>query len=119
MIKVEEGYCEEPIERKEKIEDEQITVKEELRDEDYNLETKIEIVDDTVFKAESADLSEFLKGPTDDFVLELQKETEVKKEEITEEDPLSDTNNLMEQDPLEVVIKQERIENKDQTIKEP
>ena len=58
--------------KKEKIkEDEQITVKEEINNEDSNL-------DEIVFK------------------------TEVKTGEITEEDPFSDTNNSMDQDPLEV-----------------
>ena len=73
--------------KKEKIE-EQINVKEEIKDGDCNL-------DDNVLR------------------------NEVKKEEITEEDPLSDTNNLLNQDPLEVELKQERIEDAELTVKEP
>jgi len=56
----------------------------------------------TAYKTESADLTEFPNGPTDVFLTESQKESVVKNEEISEDDPLSDTTNLMEQDPLEV-----------------
>ena len=56
-------------------EDEDITVKEELKNEDCNLESKIEIVDDmlAIFNSESADLTEFLKDPNDDPATEDQK----------------------------------------------
>ena len=62
-VQAEEDNGEEPPVKKEKIEeDEQITVKQELEDNDCDLESKIEIVDDmlAVYKTESADLTEFL-----------------------------------------------------------
>ena len=48
-------------------------------------------------------------------------DTEIKKEEGTEEDPLSGTNNLMEQDPLEDYeppVKKEKIEDEEIAVKE-
>ena len=94
----------------------------ELGDQDCDLESKIEIVDDMLaaYKTESSDLTNFPNGPTDIFVTEPHKESVVKNEEISEEDPLSDTTNLMEQDPLEVEMKQERIEDEQlTTTKDP
>ena len=51
----------------------------ELGDQDCDLESKIDIVDDMLaaYKAESADLTEFPNGPTDIFSTESQKESVV------------------------------------------
>ena len=49
------------------------------------------------------------------------EDIEIKKKEGTEEDPLSGTNNLIEQDPLEDYgppVKKEKIEDEDIAFKE-
>ena len=91
LLQVEKEYGEEPPVKKEKIgDDEQITVKEELKDEDCDLETNIEIVDDmlALYKTESADLDEFLEDTNEDPATEDQKSVEVivKKEKIEEDE---------------------------------
>ena len=82
-----------PVKKKKIEEDEQITVKEELEDEDCDLESKIEVVDDmlAVYKTESADLTEFLEDNNEDPATEDLKsveETVVKKKKIEEKEKL-------------------------------
>ena len=95
-ITEEEDYGEEPPVKKEKIkEDDQITVKEELEDEDCDcdLESKIEVVDDmlAVYKTESADLAEFLEDNNEDPAVEDLKSVEVivKKEKREEDEQIT------------------------------
>ena len=89
--------------KKEKIEeDEQITVKEELEDEDCDLESKIEVVDDmlAVFKTESADPAEFLEDTNEDPASEDQKSVEVivKKEQREEDEQITVKEELEDED---------------------
>ena len=91
------------IVKKEKIEeDEQITVKEDLEDEDCDLESKIEVVDDmlAVYKTKSADLAEFLEDTNEDPASEDQKSVEViiKKEKREEDEQITVKEELEDED---------------------
>ena len=69
-----------------------------------DLESKIEIEENMFFKAESSDSSEFIQEINDESSTVEDKmnvaDTEIKKEEVTEEDPLS-SEQMMFKEELE------------------
>ena len=84
------------IVKKGRIEDKQMYRNEEHENEDCDLESKIEVVDDmlAVYKTESADLAELLQETTKDYVPEDQKSLEKERTKESKQYTQTDTSKV-------------------------